>query len=133
MHVENDKLFDLMSKMYNEMNAGFKGVKEDINGIKQDVSELKQDVAGLKKDVKVLQTKIEVDISTKIEALQDGYKQNYETLTEIKKTVQANTEAIDEINLNLTWLKEDVNFIAGKTIRNDSKIDKISERLKSVK
>lgn len=152
--MENDKLFELMSKMYNEMNDNLKEVRQDINGIKQnlngfkqDVDELKEnvtelkqevtalkdDVAELKQDVKVLYAKVEGDVTNSIKALHDGYEHNYEVLTQIKKTVCDNTESIDDINLNVIGMKEDINFIAGKTIRNDSKIDKISERLKAVK
>ena len=54
-------------------------------------------------------------------------------ISEVKDTVNKNANGIEEMNIAISEMKEDINFIASKTIRNDSKIDKIDEKLKSVK
>lgn len=37
-----DKVFDLISKMYSEMQEGFKGINVKIDSIEKDVKELKE-------------------------------------------------------------------------------------------
>lgn len=54
-------------------------------------------------------------------------------ISEIKDIVTKNTDDIQDISMVINGMKEDINFIASKTIRNDSKIDKINEKLKAVK
>lgn len=124
--MDNEKLFELMSKMYLEFTQFRKEVKDDVNSLKDDVSTLKG-------DVRKLGAKIDGEVSDNIRALQDGYKQNYEMIREIREIVKKNTEDIQDINMSLSEMKEDINFIASKTLRNDSKIDKINEKLKAVK
>lgn len=63
--MENNKMFELMEKMYIEMQ-----------NIKNEVQETRKIV-----------TKIEVDHGKKLEALFDGYKQNTETLEIIDEKV----------------------------------------------
>jgi hypothetical protein len=43
-----DKVFELISRMYAEMQDGFKGLGKEIVEIKQDVSGLKQDIIRIK-------------------------------------------------------------------------------------
>lgn len=73
-------VFELITKMYAEMQNGFK--KSDK--LKSDVGTLKSDVGTLKSDVKKIGAKIDGDITPKIEALLDGYKQNSEHLTRLE-------------------------------------------------
>lgn len=54
-------------------------------------------------------------------------------ISEIRELARQNKEDIAELNMTVIGVKEDVNFLASKVIRNDSKIDKINERLKAVK
>ena len=119
--------------MDNEIKGMLVQILESQTEMKQDMAEMKQDMAGMKKDINSLYAKIEGDISDHIKALQDGYKQNYEMITDIKDMVIKNTEDINDINISLSGMKEDINFIASKTIRNDIKIDKINEKLKIVR
>lgn len=108
-------------------------ILENQTEMKQDMTEMKQDMNEMKQDIKTLYVKIDGDISNHIKALQDGYKQNYEMITEIREMVSKNTEDINDINLSISGMKEDINFIASKTIRNDIKIDRINEKLKIVR
>ena len=79
----DEKLFDLMSKMYNEiqdlkgeMQEGFKEVRGEIQDIKKDI------------------IRIEVEHGKKLDALFDGYKQNSEQLTRIEDEVKRHDEVI---------------------------------------
>lgn len=103
-----DKMFELMSKMYAEMQQGFKDIRNDI-------------------------VRIEDKLDTNSKVLFDGYKQDYELTKEIKDKLDENTRSIDEINMSISEMKDDINYIAGKTLRNDNKINKIAEQLRAVK
>lgn len=106
--MEDDKLFELMSKMYAEMQQGFKEIRNDI-------------------------VRIENKLDANSKALFDGYEQPYELNMEMRDKIDLNTRSVDEINMSISEMKEDINYIAGKTIKNDSKINKIAEQLKAVK
>lgn len=73
--MDNEKLFELMEKMYGEMQKGFKKVDGRLTNVENTV------------------TRIEYDHGQKLEALFDGYKQNTETLNRIEDQV-ARHEAI---------------------------------------
>lgn len=106
--MEDDKLFELMSKMYAEMQQGFKEMRNDI-------------------------VRIENKLDANSKTLFDGYEQTYELNIEMRDKIDLNTSSVDEINMSISEMKEDINYIAGKTIKNDSKINKIAEQLKAVK
>lgn len=78
-----DKLFELMSKMYGEMQDGFKEVNKRIDGADNEIN-------GIKKIV----INIENDHGRKLDALFDGYKQNHEKLTRIEREVSKHEEMI---------------------------------------
>jgi uncharacterized protein YukE len=71
-----DKMFDLVSKMYSEMKQGF----AEVNG-KMEV--LSKQVINLENDLK-----------PKVEALFDGYKQHTDMLEHIKNEVSRQDEII---------------------------------------
>jgi chromosome segregation ATPase len=131
--LENDKLFDFMSKMYNEMQQGFSGLQKDMKEVKEDIVEVKKDIVLMKKDINSIYMKIDGDISNRLGAFEDGYKQTYEISIDLRDKVERITGNISDMNLTLTDMKEDINYIAGKAIRQDSKINKLSEALRAVK
>lgn len=67
--MENEKLFELMSKMYGEMQSGFKRVDERLDILESRV------------------TIIEQDHGKKLDLLLDGYKQNAEKIDRIESEV----------------------------------------------
>ena len=83
----DEKVFDLMEKMYIEFSKRFDNMEEDIK-------DLKGDVGSLKTDVTKINTKIEHDLMPKITALFDGYKQNADKLDRIEKEVSKHEEII---------------------------------------
>ncbi|GAB6086430.1 hypothetical protein [Alkaliphilus crotonatoxidans] len=86
-----DKLFDLMTKMYadlkgsqekmyTEMKEGFKSINDCLDGVEDRLNKV--------------ETKLENNIETKIDALFDGYKQNADKLDRIEKEVLKHDEII---------------------------------------
>ncbi|SHH33930.1 hypothetical protein [Clostridium grantii] len=110
--MENDKIFNLMEKMYIHMQEGFQKVNSEI-------SELKSDVNGLKQEANKTNTIIENEIKPKIEDLFDGYMQN--------------SEKIDTIDRKIDKLQLDVNSLTIRTVNNDSSIINLRNELKVVK
>jgi tetrahydromethanopterin S-methyltransferase subunit G len=80
-----DKVFDLLEKMYVEMKQQFEVVNKNFELVNKKLDE-KVD----KTDI----VKIENDLVPKIEALFDGYKQNTEKLDRIEKEVSKQEEII---------------------------------------
>lgn len=76
MEKNNNDLFELMTKMYGEMQE----IKGEINGLKNEVT--KTNIT------------IEQDIKPSISALLDGYKQNSEQITRIEKKLDEHDEII---------------------------------------
>ncbi len=48
--MDSDKIFEFMTKMYAEMQDGFKGVNERLTSLESDYGVLKEDVGALKGD-----------------------------------------------------------------------------------
>ena len=78
-----DKMFELMTKMYGEMQKGLQQVNEKTDRVENEVSSIKKVVI-----------KIENDHGRKLDALFDGYKQNAEKLTRIEDEVSKHEEII---------------------------------------
>ena len=78
--MENEKLFELVTKIYSEMQEGFEELKEEIRENKASTSKI--------------ESKIENDITSKLEALFDGHIQNTHQLERIEKEVLKHDEII---------------------------------------
>ncbi len=88
--MESEKMFDLMSKIYSElqetkkeMHEGFSKVDTRLNSVEAELSNVKNTV-----------TNIEHTHGQKLEALFDGYTQNSQQLTRIEKEVNKHEEVI---------------------------------------
>lgn len=107
----DDKLFDFMTIMYNEMQNGFKKVddrfniieteigvmKSDISNMKSEIVEIKSDISSMKSDLKETKERvihIEEEHGKKLTALFDGYKQNSDKLYRIEMEVSRHDEFI---------------------------------------
>ena len=138
--ANEDKLFEFMTKMYSEMQTGFKSVNTRLDKVDIRFDNVEGEISGIKSDLQKIGTKIDGELIPKQQALFDGYKQNTETLNELKMNIEQVDKKTDilkdsviEINSSISEMKEDINFIAGKTIRNDSKLEKLNNQLKAVK
>lgn len=83
-------MFELMEKMYAEMQNGFKKVDERFDKM----DERFDNVEGRLSNVEDVVLKIEDDHGKKIDALLDGYKQNSEQLSRIESEVEKHEEVI---------------------------------------
>ncbi|MFZ5353379.1 MAG: hypothetical protein ACOZCL_11765 [Bacillota bacterium] len=92
-----DKIFELMEKLYRELssfrsetNEKFEGIDKRFEGVDKRFDNLESDVKSLKKDI----IRIENDLKPKIEAALDGYKQHTDILERIEKEVSRQDEII---------------------------------------
>lgn len=139
--MEDDKVFDLLTKMYSDINTRFDKVenkidavqqevsyvkqeltivKDDLSGVKQELTSVKQDVNGVKQELTIVKedvSNLKEDIS-KIGAKLDG---------EIIPKQQAlfdgyvsNTEKLSEIQDSAENLRIDVNNISIKTLKTEN-------------
>lgn len=79
----NEQLFDLMSKMYGEMQQGFKEVKERLDKVEGELECVKKTVIH-----------IEDDHGKKLQALFDGHTQLNSQLERIENEVTRHEEII---------------------------------------
>ena len=81
--ITNEQLFEFMTKMYSEMQEGFKGVDSRIDNLENEVRETKNKVIA-----------IEQEHGKKLDALFDGHKQNADKLDRIEREVSKHEEII---------------------------------------
>lgn len=86
----NNDLFELMTKMYSEMQQ----IKGEITGIKGEVKNINTRLDKVEKEVVKTNVAIEQDIKPSMSALLDGYKQNTEQITRIEKKLNEHDEII---------------------------------------
>lgn len=76
----NEQLFEFMTKMYYEIQEGFKQVNSRIDGVEN--------------EAKKTNAKIEHEVMPKLDVLFDGYKQNSDKLDRIEVEVSKHEEII---------------------------------------
>jgi hypothetical protein len=87
--MEN-KVFELIEKLYVEMKEGFKSVDNRFEKLDTEVNEIKRELSSVNKTV----IKIEQDHGAKLDVLFDGQKQHTEQLDRIEKEVAKHEEVI---------------------------------------
>ncbi len=96
--MENqDRLFDLMTKMYGEMQNGFKEVNTRLDKVEIRLDNVENRLDNLESRLDKLEntvTNIEQYHGKKLSALFDGYEQNAEKLDRIEKEVSRQEEVI---------------------------------------
>ncbi|WP_238918325.1 hypothetical protein [Clostridium sp. YIM B02555] len=118
--ADNDQMFDLLTKMYSEVQ----GIKSDVGYMKSDIGNMKSDISNMKSEinerfdnlenvVRKTDMTIENEIKPKIDALFDGYKQN--------------TELIFGLTTKVDNLQTDVNNLTIRTIKNENSIIQLSK------
>lgn len=106
---KNNELFELMTKMYSDMQEGFSSVNKRLDNVENRLDKVANEVT--KTNIT-----IENDVKPKIEALFDGYKQN--------------TEAINELANKVDDLQTDINNLTIRTLRNENNIINFSKSIK---
>ncbi len=85
--TSNDQLFEFMTKMYGEMQEGFKELRGEIQENRGLIQENRDEIRNIN-------AKIEHEIMPKLDILFDGYKQNSDKLDRIEKEVSRHDEII---------------------------------------
>ncbi len=106
--MENDKLFELMSKMYGEMQQGFARVDEQFSRVDEQFN-------GIRTDIKELQEG-QIRIEDKLNIIYDQTAR----LTEFQTST---TERLDNLQLS-------VNNLEIKTLYTDNKIIDLSRKVR---
>ncbi len=124
-----DKSFELMTKMYNEMQSQFKDVRNDIKGIRTEVKDMQTGMKDMQTEMTDMRTemtdmrtemtdmraemeegfdkvyqemlRMEQKYDSQIDALFDGYKQNTEAITELRKDVQVLSQKVETHEVKL--------------------------------
>jgi len=109
-----DKIFDLMGKMYTEMNSKFDEMNSKFDemdskfdGINSRFDEInkKLDKKADKDDIVRLEDKLE----NKTKALFDGYTQTYEKLTDIEKRLEIISNKVEKQDIEIRVIKNIAN------------------------
>lgn len=104
----DEKIFDLIEKMYVEMQNGFKkvderfvgvensieGIDSRIEGIDRRIESIDGRLSGLEDKVTNINITLEHEIKPQLKALFDEYKQNSDKLDRIEKEVSKHEEII---------------------------------------
>lgn len=101
-------MFELMTKMYGEMQGGFEKVNNRLDN-------LEDDLKNVKFEVKKTNMVIENDIKPSIKALFDGYVQNSESISRVEDELKSLRISINNLNI--------------KTLENENNIISFSRRL----
>lgn len=89
--MENEKIFNLMEKMYADLKGGQEKLYTELKGSQDKMyTELKDSINNLEKIV----LRIEQDHGKKLETLFDGYIQNSQKIDKIEKEVSKQEEVI---------------------------------------
>ena len=99
-----DKMFDLMGKMYRSMNSKFDEMNSKFDS-KFDEINKKLDKKADKDDIVRLEYKLE----NKTKALFDGYTQTYEKLTDIEKRLEVISNKVEKQDIEIRVIKNIAN------------------------
>lgn len=91
-----DKTFELLEKMYIEMQ----GMKQNIKGIEGNIRVIEENMT-TKQDIVRLENKMDANDK----ALYDGYKQSIEGISEINKKLDKLTDRVENQEIKLQVLK----------------------------
>jgi peptidoglycan hydrolase CwlO-like protein len=117
--IVEDKTFELMEKMYSEINKRFDSMQGDIQGIKGDIRQVKKEVRHVRNQV----TRLEYEHGKKIDALFDGYKQLYEKLEEHDKRFDEHDKRFDDHDKRLDRIEAKLDKLSHKVSSHDAKLE----------
>ena len=95
--MEDEKLFEFMTKMYSEMQEGFKQVNNKIDKVDGRIDKVDGRIDKIDGRIDKLEKtvfKMEQEHGQKLDALFDGYKQNSEQLNRIEHEVAKDEEVV---------------------------------------
>ena len=95
--MENEKIFELMEKMYADLKGDIGAIKVKLTGVEDRLTGVEDRLTGVEGRLTGVEnrlTYIENEHGRKLDALFDGYKQNSEKLTRIEAEVTKHQEVI---------------------------------------
>lgn len=95
--MDEKKVFDLLEKIYVELQSTKSELKGEINGLNKEVTGLKSDVKDLKSDVIKLGTKIDGEITNKLKILSEEQSIMRKDIHEIKEHQSLHDTKIDDL------------------------------------
>jgi len=100
--MENSKLFDMMEKMYSEMQTMKSELRSEMQSMK---SELRSEMQSMKVELTQNLVRIENKMDDNNKALYDGYTQTYEGICEIRENLEVLTDRVENQEIKLQILK----------------------------
>jgi chromosome segregation ATPase len=139
--VENDKLFDLMSKMYSEMQdmkTEMQDMKTEMQDVKTEVKDIKSDMQGVKGDLKEVNKKLDDKADkTDIVRLEDTLAEKLGGLfdaRELQLDSKAHTDSVlERIESKLDHLNVDVSFLGHRERETEKTVYSIQKHLEIIK
>ncbi|KOF56789.1 hypothetical protein AGR56_08970 [Clostridium sp. DMHC 10] len=91
--MENDKIFELMTKMYAEMHEGFKDVKNELKSHGKRLDKIESKMDSMESRMTKIDIKLE-ELDKKVDLSLEGHKTNVEQLNRIEKEVSKHEDFI---------------------------------------
>lgn len=96
-----EKVFELLSKLYGEMKEGFAAVDKRFESVDKRFEAVDKKIEGLSKQV----LDLENDLKPKVEAALEGYKIVYEKLTSLELKVDIINTKVDKHDVELQVIR----------------------------
>lgn len=96
-----EKIYELITKLYNEMQNGFSNIRGDINNMQGDITNMKGDIMDLRKG----QVRLENELKENKTALYDGYKQVNERLDALEQKVDKLTVTVESHDVKIEVIR----------------------------
>ncbi len=122
--MDNDKLFEFMTKMYGDMQQGFGSLNGRLENVENELKDVKDDVKNLKSDVQKIGIKIDEDVTDKLKLLSDEQSMIRKEVSEINQGRLADRQVIHDIKLTLDSLHSNQRKQENKIIELDKKLAK---------
>ncbi|MBE3100756.1 MAG: hypothetical protein IMZ47_00560 [Firmicutes bacterium] len=97
-----EKTFELIEKMYSEMQKGFSAIRSEMaEGFSEVRREMTEGFTEVRQSIVLLENKVDVNLK----ALYDGYQQNTESINRIEKKIDILDEKVDRHDLEIRVIK----------------------------
>ena len=97
-----EKTFELIEKMYSEMQKGFSAIRSEMaEGFTEVRREMTEGFTEVRQSIVLLENKVDVNLK----ALYDGYQQNTESINRIEKKIDKLDEKVDRHDLEIRVIK----------------------------
>ena len=104
----NDKMFELMEKMYIEVSSFRTDITTEVKGIRQDLNGVREDVKALKQDVRKNTMQLE-SMNSKLETMAEVQKSHMDQNEKAHNDIISNLgDKIDVVELSVKYTSKDV-------------------------